>query len=217
MCAAIGACRGACGRWSSKWRHLPQKERLLRALPAGATPALSRRLPRLSRSGGVRWSPFASTAHRSRPPSPPPAAPSAETAHISEHAGSAASADAARAAAQEAGKALSANSAQTSKAIADAAAKYSASSQAGLADASKLIGKNTGEAIKASSKAIDSVTASVKPRAYADKTAAGISKGADQFVASASDFGGQIQASTGELSEALKEFTSNSASFPRWS
>ena len=31
-----------------------------------------------------------------------------------------------------------------------AAAKYSASSQAGLADASKLIGKNTGEAIKAS-------------------------------------------------------------------
>ena len=81
-------------------------------------------------------------------------------------------------------------------------------------EAGKLIGKNTGEAIKASSKAIDSVSSSVKAMGPSvDKAAASISKGADQFVASASDFGGQIQASTGELSEALKEFTSNSAEF----
>ena len=79
-----------------------------------------------------------------------------------------------------------------------------APSAAGLNEAGKLIGKNTGEAIKASSKAIDSVSSSVKAMGPSvDKAAASISKGADQFVASASDFGGQIQGATGELSDCL--------------
>ena len=206
----FGAGRGAGHAFESPRRQLLQKqEDLVAARAAGRCGArvLVQDPCKFAVIVAVRLD-SASIANARRPP------PTLQVSERNSHAGSAASADAARAAAQEAGKALSANSAQASKAAADAFSKYSETSAAGLADASKLIGKNTGEAIKASSKAIDSVSSSVKAMGPSvDKAAASISKGADQFVASASDFGGQIQASTGELSEALKEFTSNSAEF----
>ena len=90
----------------------------LNALPAGAAPAsTSGSFAHVPRADGRRL--VASTARRSRPRAVR-RPPSPARAHHHSHAGSAASADAARAAAQEAGKALSANSAQASKAIADA-------------------------------------------------------------------------------------------------
>ena len=156
----FGAGRGAGHAFESPWRQLRQKqEALVAARAAGGCGARVVVEAPCTIARAVRWSPFASTAHRSRtrgarrPPS--------LRENAFPHAGSAASADAARAAAQEAGKALSANPRKLQggcrcfrQVLGDAAA--------GLADASKLIGKNTGEAIKASSKAIDSVSSSVK-------------------------------------------------------